>query len=104
MCGQSYPIGVPMDEEMMMAMRPEEELFWVDFLNSAGAVINRMEAEGKTPPFDPPASLSEKYRTAVEKYDGRIYCQVRQLEAIFNFNGGGKDSGHDLQTFLRGTV
>lgn len=103
MCqGFSYPDGVPLNMGTMASMSQEEVVFWNDFLPDAQLAIDVLEEEGKQPPFEPPASLRAKYRHALEKYNGGIYCQVRQLQRIFNFGDVQDGAGKDVQTFLRG--
>ncbi|MFA6136320.1 MAG: hypothetical protein WC705_03120 [Candidatus Paceibacterota bacterium] len=84
MCGPQ--LGIPLNDQTLAEMSQEERNFWLDFLEEASDVIEKMADEEATQPFTPPASLLSKYNMAVARYDGRAYCQILQLEEIFNFH------------------
>lgn len=78
-------IGMPMTEEDLLNMAPDEQVFWHSFHGEAKETIAKMKESKLKPPFEPPSSLREKYRIAIEHYHGDVYCPVKQLEQIFNF-------------------
>lgn len=77
-------LGAPLSH-CLSAMETAEHAFWDDFMAEARRVIDQLEAEGKRSPFTPPLSLRKKYERAIREFEGRRYCQVRQLEYIFSF-------------------
>ncbi len=85
MCIQRQQLGIPLNEYTFASMTPAEEKFWHNFLAEAKMVITKYNEEGRKRPFTPPASLTEKYFEAIEKYHGYRYCQIHHLEKIFNF-------------------
>lgn len=86
MCGgMPVQLGIPLNDAALNSMTAWERGFWADFLEEAEQVIDKMEKENATQPYTPPGSLREKYWMAVVNHNGRIYCQVRQLEGIFSF-------------------
>lgn len=78
-------LGIPLNKPVLNTMDSGEQAFWYDFLREAKRVIDMKEAAREMQPFRPPDDLREKYERAVAQYDGRSYCQIRQLEQIFAF-------------------
>lgn len=81
------PIGEPLSNEVLAAMGAEERSFWNSFLQLAKDTLDAKEAERRMPgeKIPAPAELARLYHEAIEKHDGGKYCQVRQLEQIFDF-------------------
>jgi len=88
--------GIPLNDLTFSKMSKKERNFWNHFLKKAQEVIDKEDAKRKIDDktkkakkknviLMPPLSLKSKYEEAVKKYDGRKYCQVRQLEDIFDF-------------------
>lgn len=81
--------GVPLDEETLREMKPKERAFWMDFLSKAQKLIQQRKSEREKGPFMATPLLVALYRKAIKRYEGEKYCQVRQLESIFNLKEGG---------------
>ena len=77
--------GIPLDPPTLAAMNEEERKFWDDFLSEASALLNQLKNSGSSQPFQPTESLRAKHQTALSKYEGEKYCQMRQLKEFFAF-------------------
>lgn len=80
-----HQLGAPLDNLALSRMDESQRFFWLGFFKEAETVINDLENKGEAKPFTPPDSLKAKYEEALAKYDGERYCQIKQLQAIFNF-------------------
>lgn len=77
--------GIAMTPEVMAAMPEEEQSFWRKFFQTADEAIASPEGTGDEQSWEPSEEFRQMYQTAVEKYDGRKYCRVLQLQDIFSF-------------------
>jgi len=85
-CGiPKIKLGVAMTPEVMDKMKADERRFWEKFLSRAQKEIGKASDGTKEFPIEPSEILSRQYTKAIEKYDGSIYCQTRQLEYYFRF-------------------
>ena len=80
-----YRSWVQLDSIILGSMDLVERSFWFGFLEEAYRTTEKKEAEGERRPFEPPDFLREKYKIALEKYEGEIYCQIQELRNIFSF-------------------
>lgn len=69
--------------EIMDKMTAKEREFWIKFLSRAKKEIEATDDGTKEFTINPSKILERQYRKAIEKYDGKKYCQ--QLEFYFNF-------------------
>ena len=70
-------------DEVMAAMPEEERSFWEKFQKLA---MKEMRAgKDKERPLIPSEHLKELFKTAVNNYEGKKYCQVQQTMNIFQF-------------------
>lgn len=81
--GTCMPKGIPLDEDALVDMTPEERTFWRDFLQEAKDAVEKREKGERF--CTPPPSLKVKFQTAITRYRGGQYCQVQALLAIFSF-------------------
>jgi len=76
-------IGVPLTDEVLANMSKEERAFWSGFLGAVQKIVQATQEKSighkKLPPH-----LLKKYHTAIRKYDGEKYCQMRQIKLIFD--------------------
>lgn len=86
--GVPRQLGVPLDNYTLSAMAEEERAFWLGFLSLAKGEYDEARSSRAQRPYLPSAELVMKYREALarEQDKGIGYCQMRQLEAIFNFS------------------
>jgi hypothetical protein len=84
-----HSIGFPqdgqLDEATLSKMKKEERAFWEDFLEEAMTVFKENGERGEEEPYNPPPSLKKKFKTAIRRYRGDRYCQVKQLRSVFSF-------------------
>ena len=80
-----FQLGIPLNDETLDQMSDEERQFWGDFLYQANCEFYDAKAREDMRPFKPSADLTEKYRFAVGELSGKNYCQILQLEMIFDF-------------------
>lgn len=76
-------LGVPLDKERLVNMSKEEEAFWNEFLDKIQVIVNNL-TEDEWGRARLPQDLIEKYNTAIKRYNGSQYCQMRQIARIFN--------------------
>ncbi len=76
-------LGVPITDEVLAAMPEEEQVFWVEFLSAIKDLILTPAVEKTLGHAKMPPELAEKYRIALEKYNGARYCQMQQIANIF---------------------
>lgn len=81
----SAPHGVPLSEEIMSFMLPEDRNFWEDFLKQGMKEVLEAEQRNETLPYTPSQELREKYFRAVDELGGGHYCQVIQFRRVFDF-------------------
>ena len=74
-----------LDETTLSKMKKRERAFWKDFLEEAMTVFKEKGEKGEEEPYDPPPSLRKKFETAVTRYGGDKYCQIKQLRSVFSF-------------------
>ena len=78
-------LGIPLDEDNLDAMCVEERKFWLDLLEQAQREIKIAQGRWENFPYVPSDSLRKKYRKALTEHNGRVYCQVKQMERVFVF-------------------
>ncbi len=78
------PLGIAMTAEVMDKMKAGERRFWEKFLSRAKKEID--SADSSQFPLKPSNILQRRYQKALKKYNGEIYCQVRQLQYYFKFS------------------
>lgn len=78
-------LGVPLTDEVLEAMSKEIKKFWYSFLGQSMKICKKNRSAKALIPYTPPLSLQKKYEKAIRDYSGGKYCQVRQMEEIFNF-------------------
>ncbi|MCK9597248.1 hypothetical protein M0R19_08755 [Candidatus Pacearchaeota archaeon] len=76
-------VGVPLTDEVLVNLSKKERIFWNDFLGEVQKIVRALP-EKRTGEEKLPPHLLKKYQTALRKYDGEKYCQMRQIKAIFN--------------------
>jgi hypothetical protein len=83
----SFQLGVPLNDETLSRMSEKERNFWMEFFDEAQLAIENMKMDGKNGSYliQAPPTLVGKYKKAITQYNGRIYCQTKQLEHIFKF-------------------
>jgi len=81
-------IGKPLTQETLDAMPKAESAFWEDFLTQARVELDAKTAEKVSRPYAPTADLAAKYRRAIGEFKGGAYCQIKQLEGLFDFRAG----------------
>lgn len=81
MCVRMGLHGVPLDDITLNDMPAGERQFWLEFLELATSELGAAEAQ----PAKPSEELQRRYAEALTKYNGRVYCQVKQLEGLFAF-------------------
>lgn len=79
-------LGVPLNDTVLKRMPEEENKFWLDFLMSVQKEMGRNIKAKKHEPYKPTPSLQEKYKIAINKYQGEKYCQIQQMQYIFIFD------------------
>jgi len=86
-CGFNSPqIGAPLEKQDLEAMRPETRAFWEEFFGQAEQELNAAEERNDEQPYAPSKEFREKHLRAITEFGGSVYCPVRQLEMIFNFD------------------
>lgn len=75
---------IPLNEETLSGMSPEERAFWEGFLEKIFAVIQEEEDKGSPEPFALPPDLTAEFRVAITFYEGDQYCQVAQIRNLFD--------------------
>lgn len=78
--------GVAMTEELFKKMSERERNFWHSFFDEADKFIRLCRGDEKSEPYNPTSSLQKKYEMAIRDYDGKKYCQIKQLESAISFN------------------
>ena len=78
-------LGTALTPEVMSKMKASEKRFWEGFLSRAKIEIDKASDGTKGFPIEPSKILQRQYIKAIEKYDGLIYCQIRQLQYYFRF-------------------
>ncbi|TSC59666.1 MAG: hypothetical protein LiPW15_686 [Parcubacteria group bacterium LiPW_15] len=82
MCVRMGPHGIPLDETTLDDMPMEKRNYFLSFMELAKKELDRANW---TPPIKPSVALQEMFTKIVNDYDGRIYCQVNQVEGLFSF-------------------
>ena len=78
---------IPLNEETLSGMSPEERAFWEGFLEKIFAVIQEEEDKGSPEPLSLPPELAAEFRVAITVYDGDQYCQIAQIRNLFDCSG-----------------
>lgn len=78
---------IPLNEETLAGMSPEEHSFWMGFQARIWAVIQEEGAKGSAEPFTLPAELRAEFRVAITVYNGDQYCQIDQIRHLFDCSG-----------------
>ena len=78
---------IPLNEETLSGMSPEERSFWEGFQARISAVIEEEEAKESSHPFVLPSELRVEFQVAINVYDGDKYCQVIQIRHLFDCSG-----------------
>ena len=85
-CGMTGPqIGAPLEEQDMATLPLPAQACLRALFEQAEQEMEDAEHKGQQQPFVPTASLREKHACVVE-IGAAVYCPVRQLEIIFDFN------------------
>ena len=82
MCVRMGPHGIPLDEVTLDDMPMEKRNYFLSFMELAKEELDRANW---IRPTKPSAALQEMFAKIVRDYDGRIYCQVNQVEGLFSF-------------------
>ena len=82
MCVRMGAHGIPLDETTLDDMPMEKRNYFLRFMELAKEELDRA---GWASPVKPSAALQEMFAKIVKDYDGRMYCQVNQIEGLFSF-------------------
>lgn len=90
---EKSPSGhIPLNEETLQKMTPNERAFWENFLYRVDRCVRNEVRAGASRPYRFPETLRELLSIAVKLYDGNQYCQVNQIREVFDCAGVGVPS------------
>lgn len=75
---------VPLDEETLMGMDPEQRAFWRQFLDKVMRAIEDEQESGAAIPYKFSAEMFAEFQTAITVYNGDRFCQINQIRGIFD--------------------